>query len=138
MDKSRYEAIAHKKLQYCSPSNDEMIDEITDLMHLTPGMTIADIGCAKAEILIRMAHRCQVKAIGIDSSEQFLDEAEAAIALTVPAADITLKNAVAKNYGHPSAPYDAIMCINSSELFGGYDNTLSEITRLSKSGGMVL
>lgn len=138
MDKAKYEAIAHKHLKYCSPSNDEMIDEIADLMRLSPAMTIMDIGCAKAEILIRIANRCQVKAIGIDTSEQYLAEAQAAIAVDAPGADITLEMTPAQNYHHAHAPYDAVMCISSSELFGSYDKALMEIARLAKKGGIVL
>jgi ubiquinone/menaquinone biosynthesis C-methylase UbiE len=138
MDKAKYEAIAHQHLKYCSPTNDEMIDEIADLMRLSPAMTIVDIGCAKAEILIRIANRCQVKAIGIDTSEQFLAEAQAAIAVDAPGADITLEKTPAINYHHAFSPYDAVMCVNSSELFGSYDKALAEAIRLTKSGGMVL
>jgi ubiquinone/menaquinone biosynthesis C-methylase UbiE len=138
MDKAKYDAVAHQHLKYCSPTNDEMIDEIADLMRLSPAMTIVDIGCAKAEILIRIANRCQVKAIGIDTSEQFLVEAQAAIAVDAPGADITLEKTPASNYHHAFSPYDAVMCINSSELFGSYDKALAEAVRLTKSGGIVL
>jgi ubiquinone/menaquinone biosynthesis C-methylase UbiE len=138
MDKAKYEAIAHKQLKYTSPTNDEMIDEIADLMRLTAGMTIVDIGCAKAEILIRIANRCQVKAIGINSSEQYLEEAYAALAINAPGADISLVPTSVSAFEHENAPYDAVMCINSSELFGSYDKALVEISKLTKSGGIVL
>jgi ubiquinone/menaquinone biosynthesis C-methylase UbiE len=138
MDKAKYEAIAHKNLKYSSPTNDEMIDEIADLMRLTAGMTIFDVGCAKAEILIRIANRCQVKAIGIDSSEQYLTEAYAALAVDAPGADISLEQASIQIYQHPNAPYDAVMCINSTELFGSYDKALMEIAKLTKPHGIVL
>lgn len=138
MDKQKYDAIAHTLLRYCSPISDEMIDELTDLMRLTPGLKVIDLGCAKAEILIRMADRCQVQAYGVDTSERYLQEAQEAIATRVPAADITLEETPVADYQGESEGFDAVMCINSSELYDSYDKALMEITKLAKPGGMVL
>lgn len=138
MDKQKYDSIAHTLLRYCSPISDEMVDEIADLMRLTPGLKVIDLGCAKAEILIRMADRCQVQAYGVDTSLQFLQEAEEAIATRVPAADITLEATSVVDYQAEDESFDAVMCVNSSELYGSYDKALMEIAKLAKPGGMVL
>jgi len=138
MDKQKYDAIAHTHLRYCSPINDEMVDEISYLMRLEPGMSIVDLGCAKAEILIRMADLCQVKAYGADVSEPYLREAQEAIAQRVPAADITLIQQDVAHYAYEPESFDAVMCINSSELYGNYDKAIMEIAKFAKPGGMVL
>lgn len=138
MDKQKYDAIAHTLLRYCSPISDEMVDEIADLMRLKPGLKVVDLGCAKAEVLIRMADRCQVQAYGVDTSPQFLQEAQEAIATRVPAADITLEKTSVVDYQAEGESFDAVMCINSSELYNTYDKALMEIAKLAKPGGMVL
>ncbi len=138
MKNEKYNAIAHQNLFYCSPINDEMIDEIAHLMRLTPGMSVLELGCAKAEILIRMSDVCQVKAFGADTSELYLRAAQEAIAQRAPAADISLVQQDAKSYGYEPESFDAVMCVNSSELFETYDKAIMEIARYAKSGGMVL
>lgn len=138
MNSEKYNAIAHQNLFYCSPINDEMVDEIAHLMRLTPAMTVVDLGCAKAEILIRMADVCQVKAFGADVSEEYLRAAQEAIAQRAPAADISLVQQDVTNYGYEPESFDAVMCVNSSELFASYDKAIMEIAKYAKPGGMVL
>ena len=138
MDKQKFDAIAHSHLRYCSPINDEMVDEISHLMRLEPGMTIVDLGCAKAEILIRMADLCQVKAYGADVSELYLREAQEAISQRVPAADISLIQQDVANYAYEPDSFDAVMCVNSSELYQTYDKAIMEIAKYARPGGMVL
>ena len=138
MDKQKFDAIAHNHLRYCSPINDEMVDEISYLMRLEPGMTIVDLGCAKAEILIRMADLCQVKAYGADVSELYLREAQEAIAQRVPAADISLIQQDVANYAYEPDSFDAVMCVNSSELYQTYDKAIMDIAKYARPGGMVL
>lgn len=138
MNKHKFNSIAHGHLAYCSPINDEMIDEVSYLMQLEPGMSIADIGCAKAEILMRMADLCQVRAFGIDTNERYLHEAQEAIAQRMPAADITLLQQDALHHGYETESFDAVMCVNSTELYGTYDKAVMEIAKLTKAGGMVL
>lgn len=136
MDQYKYNAIAHSELAYASPINDIMVDEIADLMQVEAGTRVIDIGCAKAEILLRMAARCQVQAVGTETSESFLQAAHEAIASRHPAADITLRNQ-APALVQPD-DYDTVMCVNSSELFGSYDDALQAIIPLTDPGGTVL
>lgn len=138
MDKEKYNEIAHHNLNYCSPINDEMVDEISYLMRLTPGMTVVDLGCAKAEILIRMANICQVQAFGADASEPYLRSAQEAIAQRAPAADISLVQQDTNSYTYEPESFDAVMCVNSSELYQSYDKAIMEISKFAKPGGMVL
>ncbi|MGB7338985.1 MAG: class I SAM-dependent methyltransferase [Phototrophicaceae bacterium] len=138
MNKQKYDAIAHDYLRYCSPINDQMVDEIAHLMRLKAGMSVIDLGCAKAEILIRMVDTCQVKAFGADISEPYLQAAQEAIANRAPAADITLIQHDVHEYVYEPASFDAVMCINSSELFKTYDEAIMEIAKYAKPGGMVL
>lgn len=138
MDKHKYDSILHLELSFSSPLNYEMVDEVTDLMLLKPGMKIIDIGCAKSEILIRMADRCQVRASGIDPSALYIEAAHAQIAQRAPAADITLYHASILDFTPDPSGYDASMCINSSELYGSYESALQHISSLTRRGGMVL
>ncbi|MDQ7024718.1 MAG: class I SAM-dependent methyltransferase [Anaerolineae bacterium] len=138
MDKSKYDMIAHTELKYVSPLRTVMVEEVAELMRLAPATNIIDVGCAKAEILLHMADLCQVSAVGIDTSPQFLEIAKQEIAQRAPAADITLYATPVSEYKSELEIYDAAMCVNSSGLYGDYDKALAEITKLAKPGGMVI
>ncbi|MEO0599549.1 MAG: methyltransferase domain-containing protein [Chloroflexota bacterium] len=138
MNKHKYDAVAHSKLFYGSPINDEMVLEIADLMQLTPGMSVVDLGCAKAEVLIRMADSCQVRAYGADVNDIYLRQAQEAIANRAPAADITLIQQDVSEYGYEEDSFDAVLCIQTSELYGTYDKAMMEVSKFAKPGGMVL
>jgi ubiquinone/menaquinone biosynthesis C-methylase UbiE len=139
MDKNKYDMIAHTELKYVCPLRTVMIDEVTQLMNLQPGTRIIDVGCAKGEILIHIAGMCQVSAFGIDTSPQFLEIAQQEIANRFPAADIHLSTTPVSEYAAEPESFEAVMCINSSDLYGGsYDTALAEITKMAKPGGMVI
>lgn len=136
MDQNKYAVIAHSELAYDSPINDVMVDDVADLMLLEAGSRVLDVGCAKAEILLRMASRCQVQAFGVDTSEPFLQAAHEAIASRHPAADITLHQQAIEAITPDN--YDTVMCVNSSDLYGTYDDALRAIVPLARAGGMVM
>jgi ubiquinone/menaquinone biosynthesis C-methylase UbiE len=138
MDKNKYDMIAHTELKYVSPLRTVMVEEVAELMHLEPGTRIIDVGCAKGEILIHMAELCQVSAVGIDTSPQFYEIANKEIAQRVPAADIVLHTTPVSEYKAELDSYDAVMCVNSSDLYGDFDKALTEITKMAKPGGMVI
>jgi cyclopropane fatty-acyl-phospholipid synthase-like methyltransferase len=138
MDKNKYDMIAHTELKYVSPLRTVMVEEVTEIAHLEPGSRIMDVGCAKGEILIHMADICQVAAVGIDTSPQFLEIANQEIAQRVPAADITLHETPVSQYVAETDAYDCVMCVNSTGLYGDYDKALLEITQLAKPGGIVV
>ena len=138
MDKNKYAMIAHTELKYVSPLRTVMVEEVAELLNLEPGTRIMDIGCAKAEILIQMADICQVAAVGIDTTPEFFEIANQEIATRVPAADITLYETPVSEYEAEIAAYDAVMCVNSSALYGTYNQALEAIVQLAKPNGMVI
>jgi ubiquinone/menaquinone biosynthesis C-methylase UbiE len=139
MDKNKFAAIAHTELKYVSPLRSVMVEEVTELLHLEPGKRIIDVGCAKAEILIRMADMCQLVAVGVDTTPQFLKTAQEEIASRVPAADITLFETPIKEYKVEPESFDGAMCVNSSNLYDDdFETAMAEITKLAVPGGMVL
>ena len=138
MDKNKYDMIAHTELKYVSPLRTVMIEEMTQLMNLQPGTSIIDVGCAKGEILIHIAGMCQVSAVGIDTSPQFLEMAQQEIAQRIPAADIQLHTTPVSEFVVEAESFDAVMCVNSTGLYGSFDKALAGITHLAKPGGMII
>ena len=78
------------------------------------------------------------QAFGADVSELYLRAAQEAIAQNAPAADISLVQQDTKDYAYELESFDAVMCVNSSELYKTYDEAIMEISKYAKAGGMVL
>src|SRR5258705_124632 len=77
MENSRYSAIAHAHHRYCNPLDPAVVDGVLERIGLTAGQRALDVGCGKAELLIRLAERFGVSGYGVDINEAFLAEAAA-------------------------------------------------------------
>ena len=88
MDADKYLDIAYTHHEFCSPVNGQQIEDMIHRLDLHPGDPVIDMGCGKAELLIRLAERCQVKAIGVDPSERLIQQAYEAFHTRAPGIDI--------------------------------------------------
>ena len=55
----KFTTIAHKNHLYCSPISKEKVDRILEVLNLPPDSSVIDIGCGKAEILLRLVELYQ-------------------------------------------------------------------------------
>src|SRR4029079_15978027 len=90
MDRLRFSAIAHRRLVFCNPLGGASVDRVIDALELPRGARVLDIGCGKAELLVRLARRSAAAAVGVALSPHFLGEARSAIAARLPHGDVTL------------------------------------------------
>lgn len=75
MDRLKLTTIAHSDHVFCNPLSPEKVDRILGLLDLAPGSRVLDVGCGKAEMLIRLIGRFHAKGLGIDRNPAFLGEA---------------------------------------------------------------
>lgn len=139
VDLQKYMAIAHQDHSLCSPLSLDHLAQIIPLLDLKPGTRVLDIGCSKAELLIQMAERCQIVGTGIDISEAFIQAAREAIDTRAPGADITLLQQDITDYDlAASDPFDVVICIGSTHLYGGYVPTLKALKEAVNPGGILV
>ncbi len=112
--------------------------ECLGLLDLQPGARVLDVGCGKAEMLIRLIERFSVRGVGIDPNEEFLREARTRLAERAPTSDLTLYASLAADVPLADNAFDAGLCIGSTHAFGGYAATLQALGRVVRSGGQIL
>jgi SAM-dependent methyltransferase len=69
-----YEPLHHLQ-QICNPMSDAELDRVIDALAPGPGHRIVDIGCGPGELLLRIASRHDVSAVGVDRSPWMITRA---------------------------------------------------------------
>jgi SAM-dependent methyltransferase len=136
MDRVRYSTIAHREHVFCSPLAEQTVDALLAQLKLAAGARVLDVGCGKAQMLIRLAERCGIIGVGIDPNVAFLDQAKAqAQALAQP---LTLHAARLGEVDLAPGSFDAALCIGSTHAFGSYAQALHGLKALVRGGGTIV
>lgn len=135
----RYSRISHQNRRMAAPIGSGELERLVGLLasRLRSGANLLDIGCGKAELLLRLLQAkpgCQ--GLGIDTSQGALEEARIrrdSLGLVAefqhgPAEELPL---------HPGH-FQMALCIGSSHTLGGLVPALSRLSEAVASGGLVV
>lgn len=138
MDLYKYSFISHSDLAYCNPVSVAKMEMLMGQMELEKGMRVLDIGSGKAELLIRLIERYQVRAVGIDHSPYFMHEARQQAEERIPAGQLELHETNIATFPIEPHSFDLAICIGACDIFGGYEKTLQTLTQYVRDGGQIL
>ncbi len=137
MDGLERSAIAHAGLAFQNPLNEEEVGALVERLPLGGAARVVDLGCGKAELLIRILERHDASAVGVDLSPYFLAEAREAARL-VPDARLELREEdVARTRLEPES-FDLAIAVGAGGIWNGYGEALRTLARLVPPGGHVL
>jgi SAM-dependent methyltransferase len=140
MDRDRYSHIAHRALAFANPIPAGSIDRAIELAGLKAGHTVLDIGCGKAELLIRVAKRHGARGVGVERSALMFAEARARMLGREDGMLLTVYRGDAREVLADLEPasFDLACCIGSSHALGNASAALIAMAGLTKSGGHLL
>ena len=139
MDNDDYTAIAHEGLAFMNPLAEEDVDEMIEALELEAGAHVLDLGCGKAEILLRIVERYQdVRATGLDHSPPVLAEARRQAELRVPESRVVLLDQDVREYAPEPGSYDLVVSTGGVSFRGGVGGTLAVLSGFVASGGKLL
>jgi cyclopropane fatty-acyl-phospholipid synthase-like methyltransferase len=138
VDARERSAIAHAGLVFQNPLNARNVDELIGRLPLHPGDPVLDLGCGKAELLIRLAERHGVHGVGIDHSPYFLAEARDEASRRLVGGRLDLREEDARKAQLEPASFALAAAVGASGIFGGYRQTLRALARLVRPDGLVL
>jgi len=135
MDRSEISHLAHAEHPVAAPVSDHRVRQLVARLAPPPGGRAVDLGCGQGAWLttVAAAHpgaRCT----GLDTSAPALAAARASAARSGVQAEWVHGDAATWDGG----PYDAVLCVGVSHVFGGLDGTLAAARRLLTPGGQVL
>ncbi|MGH3092619.1 MAG: SAM-dependent methyltransferase [Gaiellaceae bacterium] len=138
MDGLERSAIAHAGLPFQNPLNEKEVDALVERLPLGGAARVVDLGCGKAELLIRILERHDASAVGVDLSPYFLAEARGEAARRAPGACLELREEdVARTRLEPES-FDLAIAVGVGGIWNGYGEALRTLARLVPPGGHVL
>jgi cyclopropane fatty-acyl-phospholipid synthase-like methyltransferase len=138
LDQTKFTTIAHRDHAICNPIGIEKTDRVLALLDLPPGARVLDVGCGKAEMLMRLIERYGCAAVGVDSNPHFLAEARARAFDRGVAGQLELHESEIAKQKFESESFDAALCVGATHAYGDYGSTLEALRGLVKPGGKVL
>lgn len=138
MDTWKFYGITHADHCFCNPLGSDRVDELIGLLELPTGTRVVEVACGKGELLVRLAERCGVSALGVDISPWEVPVARARAAARVPTAALEILEADAATHPFEPASADLAVCLGASWIWGGHRGTLAALAGIARPGGLVL
>lgn len=139
MDSLDFQAIAHAGLAFMNPLSEEDVDEMIEALDLEPGAHVFDVGCGKAELLMRIVERYpDVHATGLDRSPLVLAEARRQAEERVPESRVVLVEQDVREYAPEPGFFDVVVSTGGVSFRGGVGGTLAVLSGFVAPGGQLL
>ena len=139
-DPFRFTTIAHGAREVLGPFDVASLDAFVDDVPVRRDGVALDLGTGKGSLPIRLAHRRQVAALGVDRNPWFVAEGIAALERARLGALVELRvgDAASAALGTLEGSLDLAACVGASGIFGGRRQTLEALGRLVRPGGLVV
>lgn len=133
----KFSAIAHTNHDVLNPISDAKIERVIDVLRLDERARVLDLGCGKAEVLLRIIERYRCAGVGVDLNPRFIQAARRAASSRVPDADLTLLLGKAEDQAL-EANFDVGIAMGCRPFGESYDSTLLGFQRHVRPGGLVI
>jgi SAM-dependent methyltransferase len=138
VDSWKFFDITHADHVYCNPLSPARLEELISLLSLPPSAHVLDVGCGRAEMLIRLAERYAIRGVGIDQSPYAIKRARDEAARRRSEGSLVFFHQDGAEYFAPQATFDLGVCLGASWIFNGYVPMLRTLARMVKPGGQIL
>lgn len=138
MDSWKFFDITHADHVYLNPLSEARFEEVMGLLELAPGAAVLDVGCGRAELLIRLAERFGISGVGIDKSPFAIKRAREEAARRPHEGQLVFFHQDGAEYFAPPSTFSLGMCLGASWIFGGHTETLRALAKYVKPGGHIL
>jgi SAM-dependent methyltransferase len=134
LDQTRYSTLAHAAHVFCSPLAEATVDALLARLALAPGARVLDVGCGKAQMLVRLVERYGAAGVGIDPNGAFLDAARP----WARDGRLVLHARRVQEVALAPASFDVALCIGSTHALGRYPDALRGLAALVRPGGTLV
>lgn len=144
-DPFRYTTIAHAGRAMLGPLGVAAADALVEAAaeHIEAGAapsqpSVLDVGCGKAELLVRAMLRLNAHGIGVDPNAAFLAEARARAEAAGVGDRLTLIPSVFESLLAGPRPHELVICTGATHAFGDYAPALAALPRFVAAGGCAI
>lgn len=125
-----------------SPLSVEKADRIIQLLELSRGARVLDVGCGTGEFLIRVIEATRGEGLGIDLNGKSIEAAKERAVGRVDKALVEFRTADLQETSIEAGSFDLAICLGSTHAFGSgeaaYPNALQGMKAFVRQGGMIL
>jgi len=130
--------VAHGDLLLWNPLPVAATSALVDSLDVAPTARVLDVGCGRAELLIRLLARTGARGVGVDASSFAIDLARKAAAGRVDATRLDLREENFDASRFADASIDVAICVGATQAMGGLRETLRTFRRLLVPGGTAI
>jgi cyclopropane fatty-acyl-phospholipid synthase-like methyltransferase len=106
--------------------------------NLEKNKKIIDLGCGKGAVLVKLAQRFDIRAIGVDIVADFIEEANIYANKYVVSDKVKFKTEDITETLKATTNHDIVIYGYDSEILGDLNNSLKELTNCIKKDGYIL
>jgi SAM-dependent methyltransferase len=129
-------------LLFNSPLSEQKADRLIGLLELPENARVLDVGCGRAEFLIRLVAKHGVLGIGVDRDADLIADARENARGRVRRGTCGFFESDIKAESFDDGSFDLALCIGATHAFGegetAYPATLDALSRLVRPGGLLL
>lgn len=137
MNHIKFSTIAHTDHTFCCPISEDKAQQLLALLEPIPSYPILDVGCGKGEFLIKLCTRYDVRGVGVDTNNTFLQTARKQAQLRLHSEQINFIETAIADY-QPESLFSGVICVGATHAYGSYRATLQACSTLVVSGGFIL
>lgn len=137
-DPRRFSAIAHEGLRLWNPLPEAATFAVVDELSLPVGARVLDVGCGRAELLVRILARTDANGVGVEPWTHAIGLAREAVVERGVAGRLELRQEPFDATAFEPHSFHAALCIGSTHAAGGLDGTLAALRRLLVAGGTAI
>lgn len=128
----------YEGLTYWGPMSSARVEGMLDLLPLQSGDRVLDIGCGRAEVLVRLVEKYSVDAVGVDRSTAALALARAAHTERVADAALRFVQADAREFSADAGSFAAVVALGGPHLGVDVRASWRKLASWVRPGGYLL
>jgi len=125
-------------LSIWGPVSPARLDEVLALITPPRGGRALDLGCGRAEVLLRLARAHDLRVVGVDKSTAALAQAEASFVADAPHAERRWVAGEVSAFAPDDAPFDVVCWLGGPVLGSDFRSTVATLSSWVAPGGAML
>lgn len=138
MNRERFSAIGHTGIEFWNPVSPRVLQRLIEGLPLGAESRVLDVGCGRAELLLRIVERYGCHAVGVDTAETAIAAAQRSAAARLERGQVDLCCERFDAGAFAGQMFDLAVCVGSTHAVSDFEGAVRVLPGLVRPGGLVL